>query len=75
MTRVAQLSVAISTRDRADALERCLESLAGGSVVPAEVVVVDQSVTHTTGQVIAKRVRDTLSIKHLHVCESVIGKQ
>lgn len=37
------LSVAISTRDRAQALARCLESLWRGTSTPAEVVVVDQS--------------------------------
>jgi GT2 family glycosyltransferase len=65
MIRVAQLSVAISTRDRPDALERCLESLAAGSVLPAEVVVVDQSETEKTELVIASWGQDTLSITHI----------
>jgi GT2 family glycosyltransferase len=37
------IAVAISTLDRPDALARCLGSLAAGSALPAEVVVVDQS--------------------------------
>lgn len=37
------VAVAISTRDRADLLERCLRSLAAGTVPPAEIVVADQS--------------------------------
>jgi GT2 family glycosyltransferase len=37
------VAVAISTRDRAELLERCLRSLAGGRVAPAEIVVADQS--------------------------------
>ena len=41
--RAAEISVAISTRDRPRALARCLESLRGGRVLPAEVVVADQS--------------------------------
>lgn len=40
---VVPVSVAISTLDRPEALARCLESLAAGSALPAEVVVVDQS--------------------------------
>jgi len=38
-----EVSVAISTLDRPDALGRCLESLANGTAAPAEIVVVDQS--------------------------------
>src|SRR5690606_354155 len=40
---VAEVSVTISTRDRPDALARCLAALTRGSTLPAEVVVVDQS--------------------------------
>src|SRR2546430_2119525 len=40
---VPEISVAISTRDRASSLGRCLESLRTGELVPAEVVVADQS--------------------------------
>lgn len=36
------IAVAISTRDRPEALERCLASLASGRVQPAEIVVADQ---------------------------------
>src|SRR5918998_67127 len=41
--RRARISVAISTRDRARALTRCLESLRACRVLAAEVVVADQS--------------------------------
>jgi GT2 family glycosyltransferase len=37
-----RVSVAISTRDRVDALARCLDSLLAGSARPEEIVVVDQ---------------------------------
>jgi GT2 family glycosyltransferase len=37
------VAVAIATADRPKALERCLESLAAGATLPAEVVLVDQS--------------------------------
>jgi len=40
---VSELAVVISTRDRAEALHRCLRSLDEGRSSPAEVVVADQS--------------------------------
>jgi GT2 family glycosyltransferase len=43
VTRAAKISVAIATRDRPQALARCLESLRANRVQPAEVVVADQS--------------------------------
>ena len=52
MTKVGSLSVAISTRDRPDALERCLAALAAGDVLPAEIVVVDQSAGDETRAVV-----------------------
>ena len=44
------ISVAISTRNRATALARCLEALAQGTAWPAEVVIVDQSSDDQTRQ-------------------------
>jgi GT2 family glycosyltransferase len=63
--RVAQLSVAISTRDRPDALERCLEALAAGDVMPTEVIVVDQSSNDATRLIIEKCRRSTMSITYI----------
>ena len=40
---IADVTVAISTRDRADALVRCVDSLLAGSVLPREIIIVDQS--------------------------------
>jgi GT2 family glycosyltransferase len=51
------VTVAISTRDRPDALDRCLESLAAGVRRPDEIVVVDQSADQETSRV-ASRWRD-----------------
>ena len=45
------VAVAISTRDRPDALERCLRSLATGRAQPAEVLVADQSAAPETEEV------------------------
>lgn len=53
MTRQARISVAIATRDRPQALARCLESLRANRVQPAEVVVADQSAGPETGSVVA----------------------
>jgi O-antigen biosynthesis protein len=52
MTAVA---VAISTRDRAEALARCLDSLAAGTLMPSEVVVVDQGSDDAAGAVVDAR--------------------
>jgi GT2 family glycosyltransferase len=49
----APLTVAITTLDRPDALDRCLRSLAAGEVLPAEVVIVDQSPARTAEPVAA----------------------
>jgi len=39
----AEVTVAISTRDRPDALKRCLDALLSGTVLPSQAVIVDQS--------------------------------
>jgi GT2 family glycosyltransferase len=44
---VVPVSVAVSTLDRPDALARALDSLAAGTALPADVVVVDQSPRQT----------------------------
>src|SRR5829696_1376865 len=53
LTRQARISVAIATRDRPQALARCLESLRANRVQPAEVVVADQSSGAETRSVVA----------------------
>jgi GT2 family glycosyltransferase len=53
VTREARICVAIATRDRPQALARCLESLRANRVQPAEVVVADQSSGPETGSVVA----------------------
>lgn len=40
--RTADLTVAVATLNRPEGLARCLEALAAGEVLPAEVIVVDQ---------------------------------
>jgi len=53
MSARADISVAIATRDRPEALARCLASLGAGSRTPAEVVVADQSAGSETRDVVA----------------------
>jgi GT2 family glycosyltransferase len=48
------ISVAIATRDRPQALARCLESLRRSRTLPAEVVVADQSSGGDTREVVAR---------------------
>lgn len=54
MSVTPEVGVAIATRDRPDSLRRCLESLASGTVLPAEVVVADQSSGPRTRHVLAE---------------------
>jgi glycosyltransferase involved in cell wall biosynthesis len=64
---VALLSVAIATLDRPDDLTRCLKSLLTGEVLPAEVIVVDQSQDDCTKMAVTQSIFDwrstTLSSK------------
>lgn len=52
MTRIAAISVAISTMDRPLALSRCLAALWSADVLPAETVIVDQSRDERTQSVV-----------------------
>lgn len=55
MAVVTKISVAISTLDRPDSLSRCLDALWSGDVLPAEVVIVDQSRNEATRSMIEAR--------------------
>jgi len=65
MNVVPSISVAIATRDRPDALLRCLNGLAAGTRLPAEVVVVDQSEAVTTQQLLQQRRLDLPSLRYV----------
>jgi GT2 family glycosyltransferase len=58
----ARISVAIATRDRPQALARCLESLRTGRVLPSEVVVADQSARPDTRAVVEAADRPYLPV-------------
>jgi GT2 family glycosyltransferase len=64
--RVANLTAAIATLDRPDALLRCLDGLLAGEVLPAEVLIVDQSRDDATRLAIEQRRESPVSIIYLH---------
>lgn len=61
--KTAPLTVAIATMDRPKGLARCLEALAAGEVLPAEVLVVDQGGDARTRRV--AEAQDGLSVSWL----------
>jgi len=67
------LAIAISTRDRPDALRRCLESLARGRLRPDEVIVADQSDGPATRRVVREARSSGLPIRYLRVRPGGLG--
>ena len=67
------LAIAISTRDRPDALRRCLESLARGRLRPDEVIVADQSDGPATRRVVGEARSSGLPIRYLRVRPGGLG--
>jgi GT2 family glycosyltransferase len=53
--QIAQVSATIATLDRPAGLARCLDALLSGIVLPAEVIVVDQSENDATKQIVEAR--------------------
>lgn len=70
---IVPVSVAISTRDRPEALARCLESLLAGETRPAEVVVVDQSRDSRTHDVAAGYQRAGVELVYIRHGGSGLG--
>jgi GT2 family glycosyltransferase len=68
-----ELSVAISTRDRPDTLARCLDALAAGTLLPAEVVIVDQSTGDETRSLIAARQGGPLRLVYVRQARAGLG--
>lgn len=62
----ADIAVAISTKDRPDALARCLAALWRGSVRPSEIIVVDQSGDDATERVVRAEIAAGLPIRYEH---------
>jgi glycosyltransferase involved in cell wall biosynthesis len=64
MTRTpAAVTVGVCTLDRPDALARCIDAIVAGTVVPAEIVVVDQGQIPANA-IIAARVRHCSDLRH-----------
>ena len=54
MPEIVSVAVAISTRERPEALARCLDALLAGETLPAEIVVVDQSRDRRSAEVVER---------------------
>lgn len=63
---IAAIAVAISTLNRPDALTVCLNTLLAGDVLPAEIIVVDQSKDDKTRQLIDGCASDPVSLVYIH---------
>ena len=63
--RIAALSVAVATLDRPDALARCVDALLAGDVLPAEVLVIDQSANDATAVVLSQRPPAPVPVVHV----------
>lgn len=70
---IAPISVAISTRDRPDALGRCLDALLAGERLPAEIVVVDQSRDERSRAAVAQRQPAASSLIYVRHAGSGLG--
>ncbi|HEU0023991.1 MAG TPA: glycosyltransferase [Thermoleophilaceae bacterium] len=60
-----QIGVAISTRDRPESLARCLQSLGAGPLLPAEVVVADQSSGPATRALVDRAARSATATRYV----------
>lgn len=63
---MADISVAIATMNRPEALAICLKTLLAGEVLPAEIIVVDQSADDQTRRVVESCVAGPVSLVYIH---------
>ena len=59
------IAVVVPTVDRPDHLRRCLRALAGGTLLPDEVVVVDQGDRERTEEVLTDPALASLPVQHV----------
>jgi O-antigen biosynthesis protein len=71
MMKTADISVAISTLNRRDALARCLDALWSGEMLPSEVIIVDQSRDDITRSIVEDYQSQQLSI--IYVRQELLG--
>lgn len=72
--KTAEISVAISTRNRPDDLSNCLAALLNGDVLPGEIIIVDQSTDSRTQQVIESCDTDRVSLVYVPYTDTGLGK-
>ena len=72
MRKAANISVAIPTLNRPAELTRCLEALLQGTVLPTEVLIINQGEDSLVAQVI-KRLRSQYSVPIIHCSQSPKG--
>lgn len=65
MTPIVQISATIATLDRPDALARCLDAVLSGSVLPAEVIIVDQSQNDASQTIVEARQSSKVPIVYI----------
>lgn len=68
------ISVCISTRDRPDALSRCLDHLLSGSVLPEEILIVDQSQDDRTLKAVEQSRHTSVPLVYIHHDGSGLGR-
>jgi len=62
---IASMAVAIATCDRPGPLLRCLDALLEGEVLPAEIIVVDQSRDSSVKTAVLARAREDLPLRYI----------
>jgi GT2 family glycosyltransferase len=67
MGKIAPISLAIATLNRAEALGRCLDTVLSARVAPAEVVVVDQSADDATRVAVGARAGHATELRYIHL--------
>ncbi len=67
------MDVAISTRDRPEALRHCLESIGAGNAVPAQIIVADQSEDEATRSIVEEAGRAGLPVHYLRARPGGLG--
>ena len=72
MSRVANITVSIPTLDRPMALARCLEGLFEGTVLPAEVLIINQG-QYSAAETVIRRFRSQYAISILHYSQPPRG--
>jgi len=65
MTNVTNVTAVIATLDRPAALDRCLDAILCGDMLPAEVIIVDQSQHNATQAVVEQRCESRVSIVYM----------